>query len=468
VTEPPAPARPAPVERPIPAVLLALALPVLASQALRLSYQWVDALWVRGLGVEATAAITTSIFVLWAVYSLNDVFAIGVIAYVSQLLGAGERARAGVAAFKGIRASFLLGLIGTACGVFLARPIYGLMTQDPRMIEAGSSYLSILLGGAPLLMVALTCEGVMRAAGDTRTPLLLDLFAIGLNAVLDPILIYGWGPAPALGVAGAAWATIIAQAVLVASYLTLALRGHPAFPLARRAAGPPIRIAGMARVGAPAAVIGVLFSAVYVAFARSAAQFGGAAMAVVGIANRIEALQFISSVAIGSAGASVVGQSIGAGRPDRAVQALLTGVRWNLWLTGIMTVLFLAIPGPFIALFTQDPEVMRLGVPYLRILALCFILNGVEIVTAECILGSGHTVVLSTIFTSFSLVRIPLAFLVPAWTGSGVLGIAWVITVTCAIRGLLIIAWAARGTWKSGLRGELHGPGSPVSTAEGA
>src|SRR5262245_29356819 len=199
----------------IPAALFRLALPVLASQLLRLGYQWVDALWVRGLGVEATAAVTTSIFVMWAIYSLNDIFAIGVTAYTSQLLGAGDRRRAGVAAYQGLRASALMGLLGTVAGLFGARAVYGLIDQDPRMLETGASYLSIVLAGAPLPMVGLTCESIMRAAGDSRTPLAIDLCAVGLNAVLDPLLIYGWGPFPRLGVAGAAWATVLAQAVMV-------------------------------------------------------------------------------------------------------------------------------------------------------------------------------------------------------------------------------------------------------------
>src|SRR5204863_6519814 len=106
------------VEGPLGPTLLRLALPVLASLLLRLGYQWVDALWVRGLGVAATAAVTTSVFVMWSVYSLNDVFAIGVTAYVSQLLGAGERRRAGVAAFKGIRAAATMGCAVGILGIF--------------------------------------------------------------------------------------------------------------------------------------------------------------------------------------------------------------------------------------------------------------------------------------------------------------------------------------------------------------
>jgi len=154
---------------------------------------------------------------------------------VRQLLGAGERGRAGVAAYKGIRASALLGLTGTALGIFAGRPIFALMNPDPAAVETGAAYLSIVLAGSPFLLVGLTCEGIMRASGDTRTPLLIDLFAVSLNAVLDPFLIYGWGPAPRLGVAGAAWATVIAQVLMVGFYVVAAVRRHPAFPLARRA-----------------------------------------------------------------------------------------------------------------------------------------------------------------------------------------------------------------------------------------
>jgi putative MATE family efflux protein len=450
------------VTAPIPRALLALALPVLASQMLRLGYQWVDALWVRALGVHATAAVTTSLFVMWSVYALNDVFAIGITAYVSQLLGAGERDRAGVAAWKGLRASALLGLTGTVLGVFFARPIFGLMDHDPRAVETGAAYLAIVLGGAPFFLVALTCEGIMRASGDTRTPLLIDLCAITLNAVLAPFLIYGWGPFPRLEVRGAAIATVLAQATMVAGYLVIAMRGHRAFPLARSAAGPPVRIAGMARVGVPAALIGMMFSVVYVAFARSASRFGAASMAIVGIANRIEALQFITSVSIGTAGAALVGQNLGAQQPERAVRVIRTGLTWNLWLAGTLSAVLIAWPQLFLALFSRDPDVLRLGVPYVRILSVCLIVNGMEIVTAESVMGSGHTRVLSWIFSSFSLLRIPLAFLVPDWTGSGVLGIAWVITVTCMVRGLIIVGWAARGTWKRGLQRELHAGALPA------
>lgn len=455
------------LDAPIGRALLRLALPVLASQLLRIAFQWVDALWVRGLGVEATAAVTSAVFVMWCVYALNDVFGVGITAYVSQLLGAGERARAGLAAWKGVRASALMGLVPMVAGLTAAPAIYRLMGGDEAMVGQGAAYLSVVLVFAPIPMVALTCESVMRAAGDTRTPLLLDLGAVALNAVLDPLLIYGPGPFPALGIAGAAWATVISQALLAAAYLLLARRRHPALPLARRAPGPPVRVLGMMKVGLPTALSGVLWSSVYLAFARAVAPQGAAALAVIGISNRIEALVFVCAIATGLAGATLVGHNLGAGRPERAKAVIRTSLVWMGWLSLVISLVVFVWPAAFLSLFSRDPEVLRIGVPYLRVLALCFLPTGLELVVAEAVQGSGHTLVVSAIYTVTSLARIPLAFLVADVWGFGALGVAWVITLTCIVRTLVLLVWVARGTWTRGLARELHGPPLP-ERAEGA
>jgi Na+-driven multidrug efflux pump len=260
------------------------------------------------------------------------------------------------------------------------------------------------------------------------------------------------------GVAGAAYATVAAQCVMLACFATLALRGHRSFPLARRADGPPVRISGLAKVGAPAAAIGLLFSCVYVAFVRAASAGGAAAVAIVGIGNRLEALEFVCAAALGLAGATVVGQALGAGRPERAVEVVRTCQRWSLAVSVVLIALFELAPGTLLAWFTGDPHVHAIGVPYLRVLGLTLPFTALEIVTAEAVMGAGHTAVLSWIYSLVSLVRIPLAFLVPAWTHSGVMGLVWLITISCVVRTLAVVVWAARGTWKRGLARELHSP----------
>jgi len=306
----------------------------------------------------------------------------------------------------------------------------------------------------------------MRAAGNTRVPLAIDFSSVALNAVLDPFLIYGWGPFPRLGLAGAAWATALSQALAVVCYAWIAARRHPAFPFARTAEGPGMNVMGLARVGVPSALIGMMFSFVYIAFSRSAARFGAASLAVVGIANRIEAIQFVVGVSIGIAAGALVGQNIGAGRPERAVQAIKTGLKWCGWLSIGLTALILTWPQWFVGLFTRDAEALRIGVPYMRILATCLIATGIEMVTFEAILGSGHTRVLSIVYNVVSLIRIPLAFWVPDLMRNGALGIAWLITITCNLRTVAIVAWALRGTWKRGLAHELQATGATASSPD--
>jgi Na+-driven multidrug efflux pump len=269
-------------------------------------------------------------------------------------------------------------------------------------------------------------------------------------------------------VAGAAWATVIAQGVMLLCYAVLAWRRHPSFPLARRAPGPTVGIGGLARVGVPAAIIGALFSVVYVSFVRAASPFGEAAVAIIGVANRIEAIQFILSLSIGFAGATLLGQALGAGRRERAREVLRTAQRWAVVIASVMTLVLLTLPGALLALFTSDPALLAVGVPYLRILAFTVVATGIEITTAECVIGSGHTREISVLYTVVSLARIPLAFLVPRWHGAGVLGIAWLITISCILRAGAIVGWAARGTWLRGLSRELRGGGvSPESGASG-
>jgi Na+-driven multidrug efflux pump len=162
-------------------------------------------------------------------------------------------------------------------------------------------------------------------------------------------------------------------------------------------------------------------------------------------------------MSLGLAGATLLGQALGAGRVDRAEDVLRTAQRWATVLAAIMTVLLFGFPRVFLSMFTRDPGMFALGVPYLRILALTIVATGIEITTAETVMASGHTREMSAIYTVVSLLRIPLAFVVPRWGNAGVLGIAWLITVSCTARAILLVGWASRGTWKRGLARELRG-----------
>ena len=307
-------------------------------------------------------------------------------------------------------------------------------------------------------MMALTCESIMRASGDTRTPLLDRPRARSRSTRCSaPFLIYGWGPFPRAGRRG--------RGVGHGDRAGGDGRGLPGrrgarpsarFPLARRAAGPadPDRRHGAGRAAGRAdrhAVLGGLHRVRALGRRASAP----ASMAIVGIANRIEAIQFMTAVAIGIAGAALVGQNLGAGRPDRAVagdphRAALE----RCGLAGAITLVLIAVSrSAFLALFTRDPEVMRLGVPYLRILALCLVVQRHRDRDRRVDPGLGpHPRAVADLHQRSRCCASRSRSGCRPGPAPACSGIAWVITGHLRRARLLIVAWAARGTWKRGLR----------------
>jgi len=436
---------------PLLRALVRLATPVVLMQACHTAFHLVNVMWVGRLGAASTAAVTTAFFLLWTVWSVADIAGVGTTATVSRHVGAGERAQAGYAASQGALLAIAIGLAVTVAGWLTIGPLYALIGTEPEVARQAVGYLRILLGGAAISALYVWAESTMRAAGDTRTPLVVIASSLALNAALDPLLIFGIGPFPRLGMAGAAIATVISQVFAVTWFAALALRRHPAFPLdlaALRRLDPPFAL-GLARIGVPYALIGLLFSAVYLYFAHVAARFGTAAVAVVGVSNRIESVTYLVAAGFGLACEAIVGQNLGAGKPDRAERAAWLSSALMAGFGSVMMVAMLAIPETLIGVFTSDPEVVRTGVPYLRLLALSQAFTGVELVVNGAFSGAGDTVPPMAISTTLSLLRFPLAWYFVVSLGTGLVGLGLVITITSSLRTVLLAAWFRRGAWRT-------------------
>jgi putative MATE family efflux protein len=436
---------------PLLGALVRLATPVVVMQLCHTLYHWIDVMWVGRLGPAATAALTTSFFAVWTVFALADLAGVAVAATVSRHVGAGDRAQAAFGAAQGTRFAFLFGLLVSIAGVFAAGPLVSLLGAPPDVAAAATAYLRIVYAGAVVSFLYVVGESTLRAAGDTRTPLLVIASSLGLNAALDPLLIFGWGPVPGMGTAGAALATVIAQAFAVAWFGVLALRRHPAMPFdfsaLRRGT---LRYAlAMVRIGLPFCLIGILYSAVYLWLARTAAPFGTAALAVVGIGNRVESLTYLVAVGFGLACEAIVGQNLGAGRPDRAERATWLSAGLMLAFSVGVSLLMWFAPGWLMGFFVSDAEVIARGVPYLRILAVCQAFAATEIVLNGAFAGAGDTLPPSLISVTVNLLRIPIAGALAHGAGLGLEGIAWTITLTCVVRALIVLAWFRRGRWKT-------------------
>lgn len=447
--------------------ILALALPAAGSAALVLVHRAVDMAWLRGLGDDATAALSVGMISVWLFAAVSALIGTGLTALVARYAGGGRAEAAGYVASQGLRWSAVVGLAAGVLGYGLAPWIYRAAHAAPGVAEYGTLYTRLYWSGGALILGQLACDAIFRGHGNTRVPLRIGLLSVALNVLLDPLLIFGWGPVPALGVGGAALAHVLSYAGgLALSVAALRARGYlaPARPQdealrfqASTPLGRPNRMGldtavlrRMVRVGIPLAVSSLLFNAIYLALHALADHAGGkAAQAGLGIGHNGEGVAFVLGIGWASAAASLVGRSLGAGRPDEAERYAWTAA-WQC--AGLCTLwaLVLLVGGDAIAgLFAKSEEARAYGASYLRIVALCLGAQALELVLDGAFGGAGLTLPPLIISGTFSLLRIPLAAFAVLHLGWGPSGIWGVISLTAALRGLVCAWWFSRGTWKT-------------------
>ena len=435
----PANARAALVSGPLPAVILRLALPAVGSSLLTLLFLLVDIFWVgRILGAPALAAVSTAGFAVWMLAALAEMIGVGLTAVAARRHGEGAHGVAAVVCGTTLVVALGLGLVVAVSGYALVPVLFTAMKTPPEVTELGRLYLTTYLLGTPLLFGFFATEATFRASGDTRTPLLLLGASVALNLVLDPLLITGAGPLPALGIAGAAAAAILTRGGSLAMGFVILVRRR----LIRLSVFDFKSAFTALRVGLPTAGTGVFFSIIYIGLTRITTRFGVPALAALGIGHKLEGLSYMIAVGFGLASAAVVGQNIGAGRIDRARKAGWLTASYACSAGAVVAFLFLAFPDAMVGIFTHDPAVIADGALYLRAMAVAQITMGLEIVLESSLGGAGYTVQPMLWNGIFTAARIPLA----AWlVGTlGVAGVWWAIGVTAVARGLAMAA-----LWKS-------------------
>jgi len=423
--------------------ILRVALPAVASSLLMTLFSSVDAFWVgTKIGPAGLAAVSTSLFWIWMIISLAEMVGVGLTAVAARRFGERRGAEAARIAGDALVFSLVLGA-AVAAGLIHELPrMFALMRTPSDVTALGTTYLHTLLFGTPLIYGFFAIDAAFRASGDTRTPFILLLASVAVTLVLDPVLILGIGPFPRLGIAGAAIATVgtrgaaFVMGVSIASRRGLIRLGRPQLA----------SVWSVCRVGLPTAVTGVTFSLIYIFLTRTTTRFGTPALAALGIGHRVESWLFMTGVGFGAATAAIVGQNLGAGRPDRAARAGWMAAGYCTMLGVVACVLELAVPRQFAALFTSDPAVIAEAVSYLRIAAVSQLAVCAEIVLEGALGGAGDTVPPMLTSTALTALRVPLA----AWAATkwGSAGIWWVISVTAIGRALaMIVLWRAGG-WK--------------------
>lgn len=434
---------PALVREPLGRLVVRVALPAVASNLLMTVFLAADAFWVgRHLGATALAAVTGSVFWVWMAISVAEMISVGLTAVAARRHGERRPEAAARAAGDALLLAVALGAVVAALGHAYAGNLLALMAAPADVAALGARYLGVYALAAPVLYGYFTVDAAFRAGGDTRTPLLVLAGTVVAGLVLDPLLILGFGGFPALGIAGAAFATVATRsAAAVVGFGLLRRRG-----LLRFGRPDPAVLATVLRVGLPTALTGVLFSVVYVVVGRTASLLGTAALAALGLGFRVESWLYMVGVGFGAAAAAVVGQNMGAGRVARAERAGWTMLGVASAPAVVAALASVTIPAALAGVFTHDAGVVAETARYLRIAAASQLVVCAEVVLEGALGGAGATVAPMVASTAFTVARIPLAVWATARYGAP--GLWWTISLTAVGRGLAMTALWRLGRWK--------------------
>ncbi|MEW6050926.1 MAG: MATE family efflux transporter [Candidatus Zixiibacteriota bacterium] len=436
---------------PIGRTVLSLAVPVVLGMFMEIALSVVNFFWVGKLGPSAQDAVTSSMVITWTVFCGFTMINIGLTAIVSRHVGAKEPEQAAFHARQGLLMALALGLVFTVLGFILAPVILRFMhTSDTTLVHA-LPYLRIFFLTAVFFALYDTSASIFRASGDTKTPTVVGASLIAFQMILDPLLIFGIGPFPKLGVAGAAVATLVAISLAALVLLWFLMKGKLGYAI-----GTPFRtrpdlsaMRKIARIGLPITIQQLTFTAVYWFLINIVHHYGESAGAAMGIGNRMESISYLTCYGFSVAASTMVGQNLGAGNADRAARCAWSSAGLAVAFTFVISILFLTIPHFIARIFTSDPEVMAIAVDYLRILGLSQFTMAIEIVLEGSFSGAGDTVSPMVVMIPGAIARVPLAYYLCFGLDWGINGVWWTLTITTTVKAAALALWFKRGRWQA-------------------
>ncbi|MDX2144565.1 MAG: MATE family efflux transporter [Rhodospirillaceae bacterium] len=384
-----------------------------------------DTYFIAKLGTLELAALTFSFPVVLLVISLSIGFGTGVVSVISRTVGEGDQASVKALGTDSIVLATALTAVISVIGYFTIDPLFRLLGANEAVLPLIHQYMAIWYLGTVLQIIPQVGSSVIRAHGDARTPSMLMAMAAVVNAVLDPILIFGWGPIPAMGIEGAAWAGNVSRLFLIVAFGVVIQRGMNALaPVSfsrARLVDSWGRLLHIALPSTATQLVSPLASGIITAIIAS---HGTVAVAAFGIATRVEMFAFIYIMAIAIAVAPFVGQNAGAKRFDRVKEAIDFSIRFSI-VGGLIVALILAVAGHWLASrFATDPEVVRLATLYFYIVPISYALAGIVAVGMSAWNALAMPLAASMVGLSRSIIiTVPFVF-VGSWLG-GIEGVFW-------------------------------------------
>lgn len=425
--------------------LTRLAVPIMATSLIQTAYNLTDMLWIGRMGSNAVAAVGAAGMYMWLSNGLSALPKMGGQVNTGHALGAGRQEDAAAYAAAALQLTILFGLLFGFCSVIFSGPLIGFFNlNDPQVILDAEVYLRITCGGVIFSFLNQAFTGIFTAAGNSRNSFVATLTGLVLNMVFDPVLIFGLGPFPAMGVMGAAIATVFAQAVVTVVFLFYAMRDTVVFFGVKILKNPGKEyFTGVLKIGFPTAIQSMIFTGISMVIARMVAGYGDAAVAVQKVGSQIESISWMTADGFAAAVNSFLAQNYGARKKERIRKgygsAMGVVLLWGLF----CTLLLILCPEPVFRLFISERDVIPMGVDYLVILGVSQLFMSVEITTAGAFAGLGKTLPPSVSSIVLTAARIPMAALLVK-TPLGLNGIWWSITISSILKGIVLFIWFRR------------------------
>jgi putative MATE family efflux protein len=438
-------------EGPIGRAVLLLSVPMVLEMAMESVFGVLDAFFVGRLGPDAVAAVGVTEALLTIVFAVAIGLSLSTTAMVARRVGEKDHEAAALTAVQAIAVGALVALPAGALGVLFPRALLSLMGAPFSVVETGWSYTAWLIGGNATILLLFLINAIFRGAGDASLAMRSLWVANAVNLVLDPCLIFGLGPFPELGVTGAAIGTTLGRGVGVAYQLRALARAQGTIRIERR----HLRLDGDVMLRLLRLSVGGIFqflvaTASWLGLVRILTPFGSAPLAGYTIALRVIVMAILPSWGMCNAAATLVGQNLGAGKPERAERAVwITGLYNTAFLAGV-TVVFVLLAQPLIGLFTSDAATRAQGVSALRIISYGYVFYAWGMVMVQAFNGAGDTKTPTWInLVCYWLLQIPLAWSLAALTSLGPDGVYLAIPAAESLLAVVAVACFRRGSWKT-------------------
>ncbi len=427
-----------------------LSIPMILEMMMESIFAIVDIAYVSQVSVNAVATIGLTESVITLVYAIAIGLSMAATAVVARRIGEqdvqGARRAAVQAILLGILVAISIGIIG----LLFAKEILGLMGGEPDLIEEGYGYTQLLIGGNITIVLLFLINAIFRGAGDASVAMWTLVLSNGLNIILDPIFIFGWGPVPEFGVTGAAIATNIGRGTAVIFQMGILFFGWSRIKLG--IGDLVIRLKVMINLinvslgGIAQFLIG---TSSWVFLMRIMSEFGSEVLAGYTIAIRVMMFTFMPAWGMSNAAATLVGQNLGAKKPDRAERSVWITGKYNAIFMLSVSLVYLIFAPQIISLFSQQLEVVENGALCLQVVAAGYLFYAYGMVISQAFNGAGDTSTPTKInFIAFWLFQLPFAYLASMTFDLGALGVFLAITLAEVLLSVIAIIWFRKGYWK--------------------